>query len=341
MINAVMVGCGSMSKGWLQAIAETAALSSALRITGFVDLDPKAAAARASEFAPDAATGSDLAAMLGKLRPDVVFDLVVPDARRDVVLTALSAGAHVLSEKPMGASLADARAMIGAAQAAGKLHAVIQNRRFLPGIRRVRALLAQGSLGELTQVHADFFVGAHFGGFRDQMDHVLLLDMAIHTFDAARYIIGTAPLAVYCRETNPQGSWYTHGAAAEALFDFDGGIGFTYRGSWCAEGANTSWESSWRIVGTKGTLIWDGNEGFSAHVVTGAEGFVRPVVPVEVPPLEGMLIRGHAGVIADFIGAVQGGHRPMTEGTDNIQSLAMVLAAIKSAETAQRISLTL
>jgi len=245
-----MVGCGAMSKGWLQAIAATPELTRAVRIAGLVDLDPAAAAARGAEFAPDAATGSDLAAMLADLRPEVVFDLVIPNARRAVVLTALAAGAHVLSEKPMGASLEDARAMIAAAQAAGRLHAVVQNRRFLPGIRRVRALLVQGALGRLTQVHADFFVGAHFGGFRDQMAHVLLLDMAIHTFDAARFIIETAPLAVYCRETNPEGSWYAHGAAAEALFDFDGGIGFSYRGSWCAEGANTAWEASWRIIGT-------------------------------------------------------------------------------------------
>lgn len=332
-----MVGCGRMSEGWLRAIRDTPDIAGALRLTGFVDIDPAAAAARAAEFAPDAATGTDLAAVLDRLRPDVVLDLVVPEARRDVVLTALAAGAHVLSEKPMANTLPDARAMVAAADAAGRLHAVIQNRRFLPGIRRVRALLASGALGDLTAVHADFFVGAHFGGFRDEMAHVLLLDMAIHTFDAARFIIGTVPRAVYCRETNPRGSWYAHGAAAEALFDFDDGVAFTYRGSWCAEGANTAWESAWRIIGTKGTLIWDGNEGFSAHAVCGDEGFFRPLAPVAVPPLTEPLIEGHAGVIADVLRAIRDGGRPMTEGRDNIQSLAMVLSAIASAETGQRV----
>lgn len=114
-----------MPKGWLPAIAATPELTRAVRIAGLVDLDPAAAAARGAEFASDAATGSDLAAMLADLRPDVVFDLVIPDARRAVVLTALVAGAHVLSEKPMGASLEDARAMITAAQAAGRLPAVV------------------------------------------------------------------------------------------------------------------------------------------------------------------------------------------------------------------------
>jgi predicted dehydrogenase len=274
--------------------------------------------------------------MLSRSRPDLVFDVVVPSARRDVVRQALASGAHVLSEKPMAASMAEARDLIAAAAAAERTHAVIQNRRYLPGIRRARAFLASGVLGDLTAVHVDFFIGAHFGGFRDAMEHALLLDMAIHTFDAARYIIGTAPLAVYAREGNPKGSWYAHGATADALFDFEGGVSMTYRGSWCAEGAHTSWEASWRIIGTRGTLIWDGNEGFSAHVVAADEGFMRPLAAVAVPTLSTSLIMGHAGVIHDFVQSVATGRRPLTDGTDNIQSLAMVFAAIDSASTGTR-----
>lgn len=334
MLNAVMVGCGAMSNGWLRALRETPELAASVRMAGFVDLDPAVAQARAAEYGwHDAATGSDLAAMLAAVQPDVVFDLVVPAARHAVVTQALAAGAHVLSEKPMANTLDEARSLIAAAQAAGRIHAVIQNRRYLPGIRRVQALLASGALGDLTQVHVDFFVGAHFGGFRDRMEHVLLLDMAIHTFDAARFLINDLPTGVYCRETNPKGSWYAHGASADALFDFVGGVTLTYRGSWCAEGANTAWESTWRIIGTKGTLLWDGNEGFSAHAVAGDEGFFRPLVPVDVPALPEPVIEGHAGVIADFIRAVASGSQPMTVGTDNIHSLAMVFAAIASAES--------
>lgn len=337
MFDAVLVGCGAMADGWLRALRDTPELAAAVRLRGFVDLDPRRASALAARYGwTDALTGSDLPSALETLRPDLVFDLVVPSARRQVVETALAAGAHVLSEKPMAASLEEARALVAAAQQTGRLHAVVQNRRYLRGIRRVRALIESGALGRLTQVHADFFIGAHFGGFREQMAHVLLLDMAIHTFDAARYLIGARPVAVYCRETNPPGSWYAHGASAEALFDFEEGVTFNYRGSWCAEGADTSWEAHWRLVGTRGTLLWDGNEGFSAHVVAGDEGFRRPLRPIAVPDLSAPLIEGHAGVIADFLRAVRSGHAPMTEGRDNIHSLAMVMAAIASAETGRR-----
>jgi predicted dehydrogenase len=76
-------------------------------------------------------------------------------------------------------------------------------------------------------VNADFYIGAHFGGFRDQMQHVLLLDMAIHSFDQARMVMQADPVSVYCREWNPKGSWYQHGASVVAVFEMTGGIVYT------------------------------------------------------------------------------------------------------------------
>jgi predicted dehydrogenase len=341
MLRAVLVGCGAMADGWLRALKETPELTAAVQLVGLVDLNIDTAKALAARHGVDAECGVDLGTILASQKPDLVFDLVVPPARHAVVRQALAAGAHVLSEKPMANTLEQARDLIQQAETADRLHAVIQNRRFLRGIRRVKALLDSGVLGEMTALHQDFFIGAHFGGFRDEMAHVLLLDMAIHSFDAARWLIGATPTAVYCRETNPKGSWYAQGASADALFDFANGVTMTYRGSWCAEGANTAWECNWRIIGTKGTILWDGNEGITAHVVAGDEGFFRPLAPVEVPDLPEPLVEGHAGVILDFVRAVQQGEKPLTVGIDNIHSLAMVFAAIQSAETGARVPVTI
>ncbi|MGH6860349.1 MAG: Gfo/Idh/MocA family protein [Phyllobacterium sp.] len=340
-ITAVLAGCGSMSKGWLRAIAENDMVRGRVNVVGLVDLDLKAASARAAEFGlSDVMIGSDLDGVLGALKPDLLFDIVVPAARRHVVETGLRHGCHVLSEKPMAPSLEDARALVAAADTAGRLHAIVQNRRFNAGVRRIQNFLVQGMLGEVTGLHCDFFVGAHFGGFREEMQNVLLLDMAIHTFDAARFVSGKSPLSVYCLETNPRGSWYAHGAAANAIFEFSDGIVFTYRGSWCAEGANTPWESTWRIVGTKGTLLWDGAERFDAKVVASDTGFFRDLTPVEVPePADIRQTHGHASVIADFLDALESNRLPETMGDDNIKSLAMVFGAIESARAGKRVQI--
>lgn len=342
-LTAVLAGCGGMSKGWLSAISQHPLLTGRVRVVGLVDLDRATAEARASEFGlTDAVIGTDLDAVLTQTRPDLLFDVVIPGARAGVVETGLRHRCHVLSEKPMAASLEAARAMLAQAQAADRIHAVVQNRRFIAGVRRIRALIESGDLGALASLNCDFFIGAHFGGFREDMDNVLLLDMAIHTLDAARFMSGKVPRAVYCLETNPPGSWYRHGAAANAIFEFSDNVVFNYRGSWAAEGANTSWESAWRIVGSKGTLVWDGADRFEARVVAGSTGFLRDLRDLDMPPpADEDQTHGHASVLADFLSAIETGRSPETASADNIKSLAMVFAAIESARLGQRVEIKL
>jgi predicted dehydrogenase len=341
VFTAVLAGCGGMSKGWLTALADHPLLKGRVSIVGLVDLHLPTAEERAAEFGlTEAVIGTHLDAVLAETKPDLLFDVVIPSAREAVVAIGLKHHCHVLSEKPMAASLEAAQALVEQAQAAGRVHAVVQNRRFIPGVRRIRRLFESGALGELTALYCDFFIGAHFGGFREHMDNVLLLDMAIHTLDAARFMAGVAPRAVYCLETNPRGSWYSHGAAANAIFEFEQDIVFNYRGSWSAEGANTSWESAWRVVGTKGTLLWDGADKLEANVVAGDTGFLRDLAPVDVPEPENPdQTHGHASVIAEFLDSIEQGRQPETASSDNIKSLAMVFAAIESAKTRQRVSI--
>jgi len=330
-----------MSRGWLKAIADTPALVSEIEIVGLVDIDRAAAEARAADGGlTGVRIGTDLDAMLTELKPDLLFDVVIPTSRRDVVSTGLRHNCHVLTEKPMATSMEEARELVALAAKAGRVHAVVQNRRFNEGVRRIRATIASGALGTLNAIHCDFFVGAHFGGFREQMRDVLLVDMAIHTLDAARFMSGKVPLAVYCLEANPKSSWYAHGSAANAIFEFSDDVVFNYRGSWSAEGANTSWDSSWRIVGSKGTLLWDGADRFEANAVAGDSGFFRELKPIEVAAARPEETRGHASVIESFVAAIKSGRAPETVSSDNIKSLAMVFAAIDSAAKKQRVEIS-
>jgi predicted dehydrogenase len=340
MVQAVLVGCGAMSKVWLEAASQTEGVA----IAGLVDLDVARAEGRAKEFGLDGiAIGSDLDAILERTKPDVVFDVVVPAARHEVAFSAFNHGCHLLTEKPLADSRDHARAIIGAAHRTDRRHAVMQNRRYLANVRRIRRFLDSGAIGAPTSIHGDFFIAPHFGGFREEMDHILLLDMAIHTFDAARYIVNGEPLSVYCHEWEPKNSWYSQGSSATAIFDMGRGIVFTYRGSWCADGFRTSWEAGWRIVGETGSLLWDGFDDLRAEAATKVrQGLFDNVEPIIVPPLDpNDRVGGHLGVMRDFIAAVQNGSEPETVGTDNIKSLAMVLGAIESAETGRRVPITI
>ncbi|MGB3336333.1 MAG: Gfo/Idh/MocA family oxidoreductase [Devosia sp.] len=338
--RAVLTGAGAMSRKWLEAIKTVGGVD----IVGIVDINPANAEARAAEQSINPEIGTDLKAMLAKLSPEIVLDVAIPAVRHEIVSTALAAGAHVLSEKPMAETLEQARDLVARAEAAGRLHVVIQNRRYLAQLRRIRRLVASGAIGDVTGVHCDFFLDPHFGGFREQMPHVLLLDMAVHTFDAARFVVDDAAASVYAEEWNPAGSWYQREASALASFHFAGGAVFTYRGSWCAPGFRTSWESAWRITGTEGSILWDGADDIRAEkALPHVAGKLLPdVQALEIPALEPAdRIGGHLGVITDFIAATRGGPVPETIGRENIKSLAMVLGAIDSVGQGRRVEIVI
>jgi predicted dehydrogenase len=334
-LKAVQVGCGSMGKGWSDAALKTPGL----QLVGLVDLNRTAAQAMAAKFnLPAHIVFGSLKEALDSTNADVVFDVTVPPAHEAVVTEALAAGRHVLGEKPMSETLESAQRMVAAAKRAGRTYAVTQNYRYQPNVRALRSFLGGGAIGPVEEAHADFYIGAHFGGFRDEMAFPLILDMSIHTFDAARFLTGADPVSVYCHSFNPKRSWYRGDASAIVIFEMTGGVVFSYRGSWCAEGQNTGWNSTWRVIGSKGSVQWDGADGFAAEAVApvAEKKFILDKVKLTVP-VTPMDVTGHAALMREFVDAVNSGRTPETECGDNIKSLAMVLAAVESATSGKTV----
>jgi len=333
-----MVGCGGMSGAWLNGARALGSVD----VVAFVDISEDAARKRKQEYgAPGSIVGTDLESVLASVKPDCVFDCTIPEAHYGVTLTALKHGAHVLGEKPLADTMEHAREMIAAAANTGKIYAVIQNRRYMPIIRQYRDLVQSGQIGAITTVNSDFYLGPHFGGFRDRMKHVLLLDMAIHSFDQARLISGADPVSVYCKEWNPNGSWYDHDASAICIFTMTNGIVYTYRGSWCAEGLNTSWECDWRVLGSRGTATWDGRDTIKGQAAGEKDGLFQTNIDLAVPDVrEPEKANGHEGLIREFVAAIRTGATPETIATDNIKSLAMVFGAIESVEAGREVAIS-
>ena len=334
-LRALLVGAGGMGRAWAKNLAEY----DQVQLAGWVDIRPDAAAQAAEQLGiAGVSTGADLARMLAELRPDFLVDVTVPEAHHDVTLLALGAGVPVLGEKPMASSLAQARAMVTASERAGKLYMVSQSRRYDARLHALRQLIDE-RVGALGILNSDFYIGPHFGGFRDQMASPLLLDMAIHTLDAARFLSSADPVAVYCDEFNPPWSWYQGAASATAIFEMSGGLRYTYRGSWCSEGRHTSWEAEWRAVGPYGTATWDGHTAPLAEVVS-APGDFLSATEAHAGVVDPDFASGIAGSLRDFVRALHTGATPMGECHDNIKSLAMVFGAIESAATGRRVPIS-
>jgi len=325
------VGAGGIAGAWFPPL-----LKEDVEIAAVVDLNREAARRRVEEYAPSAEATTDLSTALASHAPDFVVDLTVPEAHCEVTCTALEAGCHVIGEKPMASRMDEARQMVRASERTGKLYMVSQSRRWNPAHEQVRRVVAEGALGTVTTVNCDFYIGAHFGGFRDEMPSPLILDMAIHHFDLARYMTGEDATHVYAREFAPAGSWYRGDAAASCVFEMTHGVVFTYRGSWCAEGCHTSWNGDWRIVGERGTVVYERDQEPRGQVVAGDEGFHRPLQDLRVPEPR-LQYDGMHGALREMLEFLRGGAVPQTECHDNIRSLAMVFGAIESSRRAERV----
>ena len=319
-LRVVVVGAGGMGRAWLHTVEE----SPTVELAGIVDLDLDAARAAAAALGrPDLPVGAGTAALASDVGAQAVINVTVPAAHHPVTAEALAAGLPVLGEKPVASTVAQGLSLAAAAELHGQLFMVSQSRRYNRHLFEAKRL--SSSLGRVGIVSADFFKAPRFGGFRDAMDHPLLLDMAIHQFDMARFLLDADPVSVFCEEYNPSWSWYRGDAGSTAIFEMTGGERFVFTGSWCSPGQETSWNGSWRISGEHGTVLWDGdNQPVSSLAPEAGSG--------EDPGLE------IAGSLREFVAAVRTGTTPMGRVHQNIMSLAMVEAAILSAATGTRVS---
>jgi predicted dehydrogenase len=333
MRRALLVGAGNMGRNW----ARTLMASEGTTLAGWVDLRGDVLTGAAADLGiAGVALETDLGRALETVRPDFLVDVTVPAAHHAVTLRALAAGVPVLGEKPMADSMEHAQEMVAAAEHAGLLYMVSQNRRYNSALAAYRRLIAEQT-GPLGILNSDFSIGARERGHRLEIDSPLLLDMAIHAFDTARYLSGADPVAVYCEEFNPPWSWYRGSASATAIFEMTGGLRYTYRGSWCSEGHHTDWDCEWRASGPHGSAVWMGGDAVPvADIVIRRGGFLPETGarPGEIVPIE----RGIAGSLQDFLHALDTGTTPMGECHDNIKSLAMVFGAIASATSRERVS---
>lgn len=327
----VVAGAGGISNVWFRVLA-----AEKIEVAGVVDVRIDAARGQIAKYELDCEASTDLAGMLKKTKPDIVLDLTVPGAHCEVTCTALRAGCHVVSEKPMANSMAEARRMVRTAEATGKLYMVSQSRRWEPAHDVVRKAISRGKIGQVTTINCDFFMGCHFGGFREEMPSPLILDMAIHHFDLARFMTGADPVAVYAREFNPKGSWYKGDVSASCIFEMTDGVIFTYRGSWCADGPATSWNGDWRIIGDAGSLMYERDEDPSIHVPKAKMQFTREL---RTPKMPARTLKHHnmRGAMREMLTYVRTGRIPQTECHDNIKSLAMVFGVIESSRKGRRV----
>lgn len=261
--------------------------------------------------------------------PDAVIVTSENARHREFVERAAAEGVDVLCEKPLATTEADGVAIAEAVAIAGVRLMVAFPVRFASSITQAKAMLDNGSLGELVSVHGAnngklpveraWFTNPALSGGGALADHI------VHLADVIDYLTGAAPTAVTATTNR---ILHAERATAETgglvTIQYEGGLVAAIDCSWSRPDTAPTWGGlTFTLVGTGGTLDVD-VFGPRLHGVDGRYG--AAIELSYAPDYDRMLLNA-------FLGTVRG-ERPPTPGIESgLRTLRIVLAAQESAVT--------
>ncbi len=333
-----LIGCGRVAPRHAESIASLPGA----RLVAVADIRED----RAERFAArQGAEGhTDYHALLA--RPDIdVVNICAPSGlHAQMAVDALAAGKHVLVEKPIALSLADADRMIAAAKAADRKLCVVLQNRYNPPMQDLRRLVDAGALGKLLLGSAtvrwyrtqEYYEDDWHGTWA--MDGGALMNQSIHHIDALQWLLG-APESVFAYTGT-----LAHRMEAEdvgvAVIRFRNGALGTVEGSTVTYPENL--EGSVAIFGERGSAKVGGT-ALNRKVlwkVAGELEHERELLTREQVDPPSVYGTSHRAVIADMIAAVREDREPKTNGPEARNSLALVLAMYESARTGEPVHLS-
>jgi predicted dehydrogenase len=344
----IQAGVGGFGMSWLFAVRE----SNGFHHVAVVDPSEDAlkAAGEILGLGPDRRY-TQLADALAAVEADGLIDVTPAPYHKITTLAAIRAGLHVLVEKPISDTMPAALEMVRSAKVASRTLMVTQQYRYQDQPRLLRKLISEGAIGELDHIVCEFQIQGLLAGWRKQMRHPFLMDMAIHHFDLMRYLTASNAAKVTAQTWNPKVSNTEGDMCAFVWAEMECGVRVNYTGSFATPGQDTSWPGRWVITGTRGTLVWNPRDEWGPvrvfhqnadltqytdqHFFTPlAEAWGEPVWP------EPMGATGHHFDLYHWRACIESGAEPETSGRDNLNTLAFVLAAIDAADTGTTVSVT-
>ncbi|MEA2522946.1 MAG: hypothetical protein QOF73_173 [Thermomicrobiales bacterium] len=336
-VRLIQAGLGSFGRSWGTVIRGAANAE----LVGVVDPSSEARDWARTQLETDASrVFQSLDEALMAVECDAVVVVTPPETHHAAVTTALAAGRDVLVEKPLATTIEDALDLVASADRAGRFLVVSQNYRYRAPARAARLAIASGAIGEVVAVRVRFARDTRAlwppDNFRYAMRHPVVLDMAIHHADLLRMLTVRNVARLDARSWRAPDSPYVHDPEVAALIELEGGVPVVYEGTWAARGAETSWNADWEIVGERGRLLWTGgrDDALTGEVVL--EEWGQPPRQLPLPELRAT---DRAGSLRAFLDAVAGGPPAETPAADNIHSLAIVLACVRSIERAEPVAL--
>lgn len=305
-----IIGCGGMAGAHARGLGELAAR---LKVAALVDIDSDRAAAAAALF-PGSVAATDYRAILDQV--DAVLIALPHHLHCQATLDALSAGCHVLVEKPMANTEAECLAMIDAAERAGRVLMVAYCMRFHPLVLAFRQAMLDGAAGDIFQVSIWTEQHTQYPPDHWAMDPVKLgggqlFSHGCHYIDILLWLLGE-PLRGTHLGTNTGTPWMAREGTSNVQLAFAGGrLGYHF-GTWGARGTRLGY--SFHGHGTEGLLELSYARNQLVLLRHGQEQVLAEAQPGKHTPNE----------MAHFLDCLEHGAQPLTDGWDSLQGLRVI-----------------
>ncbi|RWQ26213.1 Gfo/Idh/MocA family oxidoreductase [Mesorhizobium sp.] len=301
-------------------------------IAAVMSSSPERAAAYAKENGIALAV-STLDALLGS-DIDAVYISTTNELHLEQALAAITAGKHVLCEKPLALTSADARKMVAAGKAAGIVLGTNHHLRNAGSHRAMREAIAAGRIGKpiAARVFHTVYLPENLQGWRITRPEAgggVVLDITVHDADTLRFVLGDDPLEV---------SAFTQAAGMAT-----GGL---------EDGAMCIWRFTSGIIAQshEGFTTKFAGTGFEVH---GSEGSLIAKDVMTQKPIGSLLLRTATGEeelsfdredlyvrsLRQFHAAIGGEGQPSATGEDGVWSLTSAEAALQSARSGKSVAI--
>lgn len=324
--NIGLIGCGGITEYHLRSYK-----SAGYRVVALCNRTEERARARQKEFYPRAEVYTDHRDLLARDDIDVVDIATHPPERVAIIEDAITAGKHILSQKPFVTDLDVGERLVDLADRHEVKLAVNQNGRWAPHFSYMRHAVDTGLVGAVFSFHTsthwnhDWIAETPFNA----VPHMIFFDFGVHWFDMLACLFADRePESVFATLAHSPAQRASEPLLGQAVIRFSDALAsLTFDGAVRVGQQDRSF-----VAGTRGTLASIG-PGITQQNVT-----VSTEEGISHPELEGSWFeQGFHGTMAELLCAIEAEREPLHGARGNLKSLALSFAAIASARRGESV----
>ncbi len=315
------------------------------KVVAVADRIPGRVQAAMSEF-EGVRVASEAAELVRDPQVDVISICTPTDTHLEIATAALKAGKHVVCETPPAATLKDARRLAAAAERAGKVLLLANQRRFGPGELAARQAIEKGYIGDPYHVRATWLrsravpVGTGWYGKRDRAGGGALIDLGLPMFDVAWWLMGEpTPASVYAVSHRghitdalpPEAKNYDVDECGFALIKFDDHRTLELGAAWVINQPPAQNGTVCRVHATAGAIEVYTPAGAVLYRPAGGKAQMRET-PLKVPRTI-----HHAALMRHLRAAIAGETTPAPGPSAAVTWMAVIEALYRSLDTGRSV----